>query len=107
MPALGEVFGEVRKVAAVSRQRVLAGATLGRQHVEIKRDEPFAGIASRRCRATNRCAVLSVLPAMAAPSAVLEEFVGRHLHRDLALSRLHQMRQRIEAAIDGRRREPR
>src|SRR5580704_11738885 len=38
---------------------------------------------------------------MAAPSAVLEELVGRDRYRDLARLRLHEMRQRIEAAIDG------
>src|SRR4029077_9516373 len=38
---------------------------------------------------------------MAAPSAVLEELVGRDRHRDLARLRLHEMRQCIEAAIDG------
>ena len=36
------MFGEIRKVAAVGRERVLAGAALGRQHVEIERDEPLA-----------------------------------------------------------------
>src|SRR5580704_17277564 len=38
---------------------------------------------------------------MSGTSAVLEEFVGRDRYRDLARLRLHEMRQRIEAAIDG------
>ena len=52
----GEVRGEIGKIAAVSGERILAGAALRRQHVEIKRGEPLAGIARRTRRATNRSA---------------------------------------------------
>jgi hypothetical protein len=76
--------GEIGKIVAVGVQRILAGAALGRQHVEEQLDQRFVG-----CRRPAAHRLFAVRPL-----AVLEEFVGRNRHHDLARMVLHEIGER-------------